>query len=440
MYVRTPFASCAAGVALAVALAHALPASARTLPLIDALAAAPEASVAAKSSLYPALQATGETAQIEPRFGVPTFIWGTQAAATLKAMQRTPSVKALHDDEATARANLRDLADLYQITAAEVDALPMHNLQRFPGGGAIVRFRNQIDGVEVFREEANVLLDRSGSLVAVGGFVMGTPANQRKSAQLFATTPQQALATALADYGFEPAIADHLQSTGEDGGYVLLTLPPGNVSNDGSALTEAARVKRVWFRLPGGLTAAYYVEVQVRDGTSPRSVDYYAYVIAATDGTVLFRRNQTADVAFSYRVYAEATGDNLPLPSPSGRNAYPHPAGSPNGYQPALVAPNLITLQNLPFSRNDPWLPAGATRTTGNNVEAIADRFSPDGFNPPASDECNLTLRIDGDLARLYQRHQYVRLRLRYQSGTGRQSRASDGRGDQPVLREQLPA
>ena len=338
------------------------------------------------------------TVQTEPRFGVPTFLWGTAASATLKALQRTPSAKTSLDEEGTARAHLRDVADLYRITASEVDALSMHNLQRFPNGAAIVRFRNPIDGIEVFREQVNVLLDQSGGLVAVGGFVMGAPANQRKSAQAFATTPQQAVATALADFGFPPAIADDLQSTGEHGGYALLALPPGVVSDDGSVLEETARVKRVWFRLPAGLVAAYYVEVQVRDGNWPRGVDYYAYVVSAADGTVLFRHNQTADVAFSYRVYAEPTGANLPLPSPAGRNGFPHPTGTPDGYQAPLVAPNLITLQNAPFSKNDPWLLPGANRTIGNNVDAFANGFEPDNFGPPATDECNLALPINGDL------------------------------------------
>jgi len=398
MSIGNTFARSATLIVLAFAASHALPASARALPAIDALTAISASSPAARSAPLSTAPANDATLQIDPRFGVPTFLWGTTAATTLKAMQRAASTKTSLDEEGTARAHLRDVADLYRITASEVDALSMHNLQRFPNGAAIVRFRNPIDGIEVFREQANVLLDKSGGLVAVGGFVMGTPANQRKSAQVFTTTPQQAVATALRDYGFPSAIADDLQPTGERGGYASLALPQGIVSSDGSALSDAARVKRMWFRLLTGLAAAYYVEVQMRDGFWPHGVDYYAYVISATDGTVLFRHNQTSDVAFSYRVYAEPTGANLPLPSPAGRNAFPHPTGTPDGYQAPLVAPNLITLQNLPFSKNDPWLSPNATRTIGNNVDAFSDTFSPDNFNPPAVDECNVSLPIDGDL------------------------------------------
>ncbi|MEO8751234.1 MAG: M36 family metallopeptidase [Casimicrobiaceae bacterium] len=388
------FAPRQAWAALVLALACVSTASARTLPPIDALASAPTASSAAS----PVAGISDPTLQVDARFGVPTFLWGNTASAALKSLQRTVSTKALLDEEGTARAHLRDVADLYQITAPEIAALQMHNLQRFGNGGAVVRFRNQVDGVEVFREQVNVLLDKSGGLAAIGGFAMGAPASLRKSAQVFTTTPQQALATALADYGFPAAIADSMQPAGENGGYTLLALPKDLASTDGSALADTARVKRVWFRLPSGLIAAWYVEVQVRDGNWPHDVDYYAYVVSAADGTVLFRRNQTADAAFSYRVYAESDGANLPLAGPQGRNGFPHPAGIPNGYQAPLVAPNLVTLQNAPFSKNDPWLLPGATRTLGNNVDAFSDGFSPDNFNPPAIDECNLSLPINGDL------------------------------------------
>ena len=301
------------------------------------------------------------------------------------------------DEEGTARAHLRDLADVYALAPAEVDALPMHNLQRFPNGSAVVRFRGQVDGIEVFREQVNVLLDARGGLVAVGGFAMGAPAAARKSAQAFAGSPEDALASALADYRFEPAVAATLRKTGDAHGYATYALPAATASADGSAL-QGARVKRVWFRLPAELVPAWYVEVQVKDGVWPHGVDYYAYVVSAADNSLLFRHNQTADAAFSYRVYAEPTPPFLPLPGPGGRGAFPHPTGAPDGYQPPMVAPNLVTLESAPFSRNDPWLSPNATTTFGNNVEAHTNMLAPDGFGTPGTDQCNVALPVDGDL------------------------------------------
>ena len=381
------------GALLAIAAALALPATARVLERIDALASAPAGTPGA------ALRAAAAAGRVhlDPRLGVPAFLWGDDAAASLRASAPASAAKAALDPEAAARAHLAARADVYRIAPPEVAALPVHDLQRFPGGGAVVRFRGQVDGVEVFREEVNVLLDRDGGLVAIGGFALGAPAGAAKAAQALPVAAEGAVAAALADWGFAPAIAGELRAAAAAGGYTSFALPEGRVSSDGSAL-HAARAKRVWFRLPDRLEAAHYVEVQVRDGAWPHPVDYYAYVVSAADGALLFRHDQTADAAFTYRVYAETASPFLPLPGPHGRAMFPHPTGVPDGVQPPFVPGNLVTLANAPFSRNDPWLADAANRTHGNNVEAHTNMLTPDGFGPPGTDECNPALAVDGDL------------------------------------------
>ena len=183
----------------------------------------------------------------------------------------------------------------------------------------------------------------------------------------------------------------------DEGGYAWLTLSDGATAPDGSSLAAPIRAKRVWFRMPGELVPAWYVEVQVRDGASPKDIDAYSYVVSAVDGALLFRKSLTQD-AFSYRVFAEPASPNLPWPNPTGRAAFPHPAGTPNGFQPPFVTPSLVTLDSAPFSKNDPWLASTANRTTGNNVDAFADLLEPDGFGTAGVDQCNLALPVDGDL------------------------------------------
>ncbi|MCC7327997.1 MAG: M36 family metallopeptidase [Burkholderiales bacterium] len=387
----------AARFAVAFATALTLPLDARTLPPIDALAQAPIAKLAAASDAAKALTAADASVSIHSRLGVPTFLWGRQAELARAASTRTPTPKKGLDEEGLARAYLRDVADLYRIAGDEIAALPMHDLQRFPGGGAIVRFRGAVEGVEVFREEVNVLLDRKSALVAVGGFAMGAPAGQQKRAQAFSKSAAEAAATALFDFGFDAAAAQRLQRGVDADGYTPLALPAGTAAGDGSTL-ESARAKRVWFRLPARLVAAWYVEVEVRDGSWPHAVDGYAYVISAEDGRVLFRHDQTVDAAFTYRVYAEPTPPYLPLPGPVGRASFPHPTGAPDGVQPPFVVANLVTLESLPFSHNDPWLLPNTTQTYGNNVEAFTNILIPDGYGTPGTDECNLALPVDGDL------------------------------------------
>lgn len=107
----------------------------------------------------------------------------------------------------------------------------------------------------------------------------------------------------------------------------------------------------------------------------------YADVIAADEGRLLLRNNQTAHAAFSYRVPADATPPYTPHLGPQGHAGTPHPTGLPDGFVPLMQWPNLVTLKNAPFSRNDPWLPDGATTTAGNNVRAYADLVAPDGYS-----------------------------------------------------------
>jgi len=383
--------------ALLAALSLALPAAARDLAPINAArdVAMRDASAAQRTARLSEPDVAASVT-VDARYGVPVFLRAGENGSPAKLAKSLASKAAL-DPEAAARAWLTDYADLYAIAPAEIAALPVHNVQRFDNGAALVRFRGEIDGVEVFREEVNVLLDRQRELVAIGGFAMGAPTTAKK-AEASVMRPESAAAMALADFGFGPAVAMRLASSPLDGRYVGLKASAGTVAGDGSTLARDVRAKRVLFRVGSDLVPAYYLEVAVREGGARRHTDHYAYVVAADDGRVLFRRSQVAHVAYSYRVFAEPTAPFLPYPGPAGRGGFPHPTGVPDGYQPPFVAPNLVTLENFPFSRNDPWLPAGATRTTGNNADAFADLVAPELFGPVAPDECNLALPANGDM------------------------------------------
>ncbi|MEO5724149.1 MAG: M36 family metallopeptidase, partial [Ilumatobacteraceae bacterium] len=84
---------------------------------------------------------------------------------------------------------------------------------------------------------------------------------------------------------------------------------------------------------------------------------------------------------FSYRVWADPAGKHLPLDGPQGDAPSPHPTGTRNQYNPPFVPSTLLTLQNGPISTNDPWLPATAVDTRGNNAIAYADVAAPNGFS-----------------------------------------------------------
>src|SRR5690606_7673741 len=87
------------------------------------------------------------------------------------------------------------------------------------------------------------------------------------------------------------------------------------------------------------------------------------------------------DDGFTYRVWADPT-TRFPFDGPQGTAFTPHPAAAPAPLDLWQVPMQQVTLQNLPFSRNDPWLPPDATSTVGNNVDAYADLGGGDGFQP----------------------------------------------------------
>ena len=371
--------------ALACAAALTLPlAQARELDPIDALDNEPLAMQPKAAALPVNVQQLSR----EERLDLPTFV------------QLRPSTQAKaapgHPADA-ARAQLKALAPLYGLTPQEVDAAPLHHVQTLPNGASLVRLTNQRDGIEVFRDQATVLLDAQSQATAIGGYLGSTsPAPVTKAAPATRLGAADAVARVLQDYGFDASVAQQMQraappTPGDTGPYQWWALPAGVSGAEGATLQQPARVKPVWFRLPQGLVSAYYVEVRVREDGEEHA---YAYVVAADDGRLLLRHNQTAH-QHDYRVWAETSGPYTPLPGPQGRNGTPHPTGTPDGYAPPLTSANLVGLSNAPFSENDPWLPVGATQTQGNNVHAYADLAAPDGLNPADEGQCGDNLARD---------------------------------------------
>jgi hypothetical protein len=145
-----------------------------------------------------------------------------------------------------------------------------------------------------------------------------------------------------------------------------------------AGLVTPARVKKVLFPKPAGVVPGYYVELQVAHGPA------YSFVVSAEGGAVLFSNDLVRADSFSYRAYVDPT-TKIPLDGPQGNLAAPHPTGKPSGFKPGWLPSNLVSLQNYPFSKNDPWLPADATTLTGNNVRAYPDLVAPDGIGGDSS-------------------------------------------------------
>ncbi len=347
----------------------------------DALAATPRQVTSAIAAGD--LQRADHKIQVEERLAIPTFVWAGKPGLSVQWDGRTSAVA-----ETAARRHLAAYAPLYKLLPGDVASARLAYVHNTGRGVVIAKFRQEFDGIEVFRDELAVAMDRQLRVISLSGYLAGSnlTADGRRPAEL---TAPQAVAHALTDFAGVPIAAEAVASVSRPyridagrGGYQFFTFDGRAVPESPLRLRQAVRAKPVWFHFPNSLEPAYYIEVEGQtareSGTDSAS---FSYVISGLDGRVLFRHDLTATDSFSYRVWADTTGLMAPFDSPNGNDPTPHPTGVPDGFVPPFVAPNLVTLQNGPISTNDPWLAPGATETRGNNVDAYADLVTPDGFS-----------------------------------------------------------
>jgi len=284
-------------------------------------------------------------------------------AAALRA--GTSAIGAASPAETAARWHLARRADELGLDAATLASAEVTLVHDLGHGPIVVKLGQRVGGLPVIRTSLALVMDRSLGLVAITGEL--APVAPAAAAPAFTLTPTDALGRAIADTGATPRV---LRPEPDHAGYQRFTA-------DG--LLSPARVRRVLFPVGGQLVAAYQSELLFAG--SP--MQGYRHVVAADDGRLLYRTGTTLDAVHSYRVWADPTGDLRPLDGPVA-DYTPHPTGIPDGFQPAFIAPSLIAVDGLntaPGGGTDPWLPAGATVTTGNNADAYADLDGIDGFS-----------------------------------------------------------
>ncbi|EAU68511.1 putative metalloprotease [Stigmatella aurantiaca DW4/3-1] len=314
----------------------------------------------------------------EPKWGTPTWVWGLRSGVDprfLSALRRM-------GPEQAARAHLSRLSALYGLAPETAAMIPATVGEPPQGHGAVlVTFRQELEGIELFRESLQVLMNERHELVAVSGHLSPHVAPGSQAGRLrFTWNAQEAIAAAYADLqGVRWESSSLVQQGPMQGRDAFYGFTPAAGARSPARLLTPARARRVFFSMPDRLVPAWYVELHTQ--APEAEADYYSYVIAADDGRLLFRHNLTAADTFSFRVWADSVSPYLPHDGPQGLAGTPHPTGIPDGYQAPFVAPNAVTLSNAPFSRNDPWLPTGASETVGNNVDAYVDISGSDGLD-----------------------------------------------------------
>ncbi|NTX13749.1 tandem-95 repeat protein [Myxococcus sp. CA056] len=351
---------------------------ARTLPNYDAFLEAKPAGRTAASFKPVDADTDARVTHRDEHTGAPRFLWATGGAQN--------KLKAQYASMAPAQAaltQLNDYAAMYGVKSFEVAGARVSAVKQLPQGVKVVTVAQEVSGVEVFRQSLRLLLNKNNELVSVSGTISEhVTARAAPERMRFKLSAKSAIAAAFQDVtgsALDGSLLNQVKSAKPTGRYTRYALASYARPQEES-LREPARAKQVYYALPNALVPAYYVEVITGRENSVDS-DAYAYVISALDGRVLSRKDMREQAAFSYRVFADTTPPYTPHDGPAGTNATPHPDGAPTGFRPAFVPPSLVTLQNAPYSQNDPWLAAGATVTAGNNVDAYADLFAPDFFS-----------------------------------------------------------
>ena len=295
----------------------------------------------------------------------PTFLWASTATTPISAAPLASEQDRL---VSVARAHLAREAKLLKLTPQLIDQAEVVNAQFNGNGPAVVRLRQRVNGVEVFKRYLNVLIDRDYKPVAVSGY-FATDFDATAVSDHFPRGPAQAISAAWASLG---GVLDATKLTVSElvGEYTWFEAP---LLTGSHVFERRPRSRPVYYAHNNELVPAHYVELfTVSRATG--SLSGLAMVVSAVDGRILNRKNLISAADYSYRVFADVTSPNQPYDSPLGNSYSPFSGNSPLEPQVRTSASTqLVTLESGPISTGDPWLADGATETVGNNVEACLD-------------------------------------------------------------------
>lgn len=310
--------------------------------------------------------ARAAVAHRDPRLGLPTFAWISR--------DDLPSFAGARE---AATAVTDRVAHAFELKPGMVSTLSDLDVDDAANGPIVARYRQRVRGIDVFRGGVSIAMTRSFAPIAASGLLAP---NDAGSDRAFVLAPQDAVAKAIAVVSGSAA-SRALTSVGVAHEYERFAA---------AGLARPARAKKVLFPRPAAergaalLEPAYHVEVAFVRGAAR------GLVVSALDGRILFQNDLVKNDAYAYRVYADPT-TLVPYDGPQGNAFAPHPASKPDGRKLTYVDQQLVTLQNFPFSKNDPWLPPGATTTEGNNVIAYADLAAPTGYDAATDVRPSLT-------------------------------------------------
>ncbi len=349
------------------------------------LAAACSAPPVAPPSAAPP-QIAARVVHRDTELGVPTFAW----------LDGQPAPDA--DATTVAWRVLRELAPTWGLDNAALQATRLSRIHDLGRGAIIAQFQQEVDGLEVFRLGLNVAMSHERQPIGATGYLMP---NVRPSVSAFLLGADAAVAHAITAMTGTSVLPSG--NTSAAAGYLVHTLGVFSAMGTRYRAASPPRSKRVWFPTKQGLVPAYYVELDLSLNDQPDS-SLHSYVVSAADGKILFENDLIQNDSYKYRVFADTGPSFVPWDGPHGNAFTPHPTGRRDNTELTFMPSQLVTLPNVPFTKNDPWLPPGAADATGNNAIAYADVAAPDGLSagdvmlkPSAPGEFDYNLDIPKD-------------------------------------------
>ncbi|MGA7733364.1 MAG: M36 family metallopeptidase [Chloroflexia bacterium] len=245
-------------------------------------------------------------------------------------------------------------------------------------GLSTVNLLQRVEGKEVFNSDVTAAVSPANEVISLAGqlFPGAAASNTRTRARAaVATSEEEAIAKAATDLTgvtYDAADFSPIEAPPDSGPYRFFQHTPKK-GDTRPPFERPVRLKDVMFPLgEGQFVPGYYIELWIR--TFPA----FSYVMDAVDTPdLLYRKNMTFDATFKYRVHN--TGDAIFRPEDGPAPGSPHPTGIPDGFQAPTIQEKVIEIESL--LPGDPWLPAGATTTNGNNCIAYADLQSPTGLS-----------------------------------------------------------
>jgi hypothetical protein len=333
------------------------PAPPRVASTPSSLSGTPSQLAAARGGYVSSLDAQGS----------PQFVW---------AVPVRPSLPGL-DTETAARAHLDWFAPALGLDSTTVRGAQLGFVHDVGHGPLIVHLHQQVDGIDVYRSEAKVLMRRDLSLVAIAGNLKPRALIDSAAHARFLVSPPQALSLAVNDiHHVTLPTAELVPVRAEQPNEFRFQLAASDVLQ----LSGDARATKLFFEDQNRLVPAWAVEF-FAGLPNANDTEAHRVIVSAEDGRVLDRRDLTQNDVFKYRVWVDA--NNRPLDGPQS-DFSPHPTGVPDGSQPTFIPSGLVSMDGFnhnPAGKGDPWVTSSTTQSLGNNVDCYTDTVPPDGYS-----------------------------------------------------------